>query len=229
MLIAGTVSLSTVDYPKKTAYTIFTSGCNFRCGYCHNPEFVVSTLTPLDPAAVIRDIQSRKRLLDAIVVTGGEPTIQYDLPNFLTELRKIGLPIKLDTNGTRPDVLAQLYQTQSIDYVAMDLKSDLAQYPTITNTRVQIHDIKQSINLIMQSDIPYEFRTTIVPGHIAPRELMEILKLIRGAKKYILQQFNPNKCLDNLYQDMVPYTMRMVEELATLAVLYVDQVEIRNI
>lgn len=193
--------MTLIDYPGKIAATVFTVGCNFRCPFCHNPELVLA-----------RDLQSknhnnlekeffaflkkRQGRLEGVCVTGGEPTLQTDLVDFIGKIKKLGYPVKLDTNGARPDVLKKLYDLKLLDFVAMDIKSNLKKYTATCGAKVDIERIKMSVALIKNSKAPYEFRTTVVPGLHAEEDFEDIAEWLRGAKAYYLQEYREIKILD---------------------------------
>lgn len=198
MRIGGLQRFSLIDYPARICAVIFTQGCNFRCPYCHNPELVLPELygecVPED--FMLEFLEGRRGKLDAVTITGGEPTLQLDLPDFIRRIKSMGYLIKLDTNGSRPEVISQLVENGLLDYVAMDVKAPLNGYPGVTGTSINPDTIRQSIELIMSSGIPYEFRTTVVKSLLNERDLENISKSIKGARLYVLQGFVPAKTLD---------------------------------
>ena len=189
MKIAGWQKISLVDYPGKVSTVLFTSGCNWKCFYCHNYKMVTDKRNLVDESGIKNYIWERKLKLDAVVVSGGEPTLQSDLINFLVWLRTVGLKIKLDTNGSNPEVIKNILHKKLVDYVAMDIKSGYKNYSEIVGAKIDFNDIKKSIGLIMESEIDYEFRTTVFKNWVDLDDLKEIGKLIDGAKKYFLQNY----------------------------------------
>ncbi len=194
--IAGLQKTTFIDYPEKIACIVFTQGCNFSCGYCHNPELFEHKEPALSVPAFFEFLSKRKGKLDGVVITGGEPTLHKDLKEFIKEIKALGFLVKLDTNGTNPDLLQELFAENLVDYVAMDIKAPLNKYEQITRVNVNIEKIQKSINLIMNSDVNYEFRTTVVKSQLSVEDLEQIGELIKGAKKYYLQKFLPTKTLD---------------------------------
>ena len=190
MRIGGLQKLSLIDYPGKLAAVVFTQGCNFRCGYCHNPELVLPReYCPVVPEEeVMVFLRSRQEYLEGVVVTGGEPTVQEDLISFLDKLKRLGYLVKLDTNGSRPEVLKQLISLRLVNYVAMDVKASLGRYREIINAPVPVEKIKESIRLILEAGIPHEFRTTVVKAFHSSQDLLEIRSLAQGARQYNLQR-----------------------------------------
>jgi pyruvate formate lyase activating enzyme len=192
MNIGGLEKCSLVDFPGVAAAVVFTQGCNFRCGYCHNPELVYPTMfgPELSEESVFDFLGRRKGKLGGVVVTGGEPTLHPDLPEFLARVKALGFSVKLDSNGTNPSMLKQLYERKLIDYLAMDIKGPLESYSEIACAMVEPGKISESVRLIMSSGVPYEFRTTVVRSQISPEGFDKIGELIRGARIYILQKFS---------------------------------------
>ena len=193
MKIGGLVKTSLVDYPGQVAASIFTIGCNFRCGFCHNPELVdPSRYTPCISEKEVKDfLKSRKGQLQAVAISGGEPTLQKDLPDFIKFCKDLGLKVKLDTNGSNPDVLEQLIKNQQLDFIAMDIKGPLAKYASIMSWPIPPATIKKSIKLIIDSGLDHEFRTTIVKGLLEVEDFESIGRTVKGAKRYALQHFRP--------------------------------------
>ena len=163
MKIRAFQSLTLTDYPGKIAGLVFTQGCNFACPFCHNKQLLSDSSEELMPESVLFDmLYQRKKLLDGLVITGGEPAVQYDLAEFIAAVKDMGLLIKLDTNGSFPEVLGDLIQKELLDYIAMDVKATWDNYDRAAGTSVDIDRIKQSIQIISQSSIEHEFRTTVV-------------------------------------------------------------------
>ena len=199
MNLGGYQKLTLIDYPGKIATTVFTVGCSFRCPFCHNPELVLGK--KLNGGKILEDeffefLKKRKGKLEGVCITGGEPTIQKDLIEFIQKIKKLGFKIKLDTNGTRPDVLKKLLDLKLLDFVAMDIKNQPRKYNQTTGTKGDIQRIKLSVDLIMNSKLPYEFRTTVVPGLHTQKDFEEIAKWIGGAKSYYLQEYREQVILD---------------------------------
>ena len=189
MNIGGFQKFSLIDYPGKISAVIFTQGCNFRCPYCHNPELFETKSELINEKEVLDFLESRKKQLEAVVITGGEPTLQLDLINFLEKVNKLGFLIKLDTNGTSPQIIQKALELNLVDYVAMDIKGPIDKYEEIAGVKVNTMDIVKSIKLIMEKALDYEFRTTITREQLKKEDIKEIGRLINGAKKYYLQKY----------------------------------------
>ena len=196
MFIAGLQKSSLLDYPEKIAAIVFTQGCNFRCGYCHNPE-LLSIDNKKEPFIsedeFFNFLEKRKGKLDGVVITGGEPCLQKDLEDFIYKIKEMGFLVKLDTNGSFPNKIQTLLDKKLLDYVAMDIKAPLNKYHKITASLINQDNILKSINLIINSGIDYEFRTTVVASQLDFQDFENIAQLIKGAKRYYLQKFVPSK------------------------------------
>ncbi|MGA9348824.1 MAG: anaerobic ribonucleoside-triphosphate reductase activating protein [Anaerolineae bacterium] len=231
MQIRGWVKTSLIDYPGKIATVLFTSGCNFRCPYCQNSELVLhpESLPEIDPVEIFQFLARRRGLIDGMVITGGEPTLQNGLEHFLRKVKELGLATKVDTNGYRPQVLRELLERGLLDYVAVDIKTSLAKYPLAAGVPVDVRRIEESVRLILSSGIDHEFRTTVVPGIVAPEDVEEMAKLIAGAGKYILQQFRPQVTLDPHFREITRYPAQTLLEMAQAAGRWIDKVEVRGL
>ena len=191
MKIGGFQKFSLIDYPGKISCIIFTQGCNFRCFYCHNPELVYPHLfgTPLAEEEIMDFLKRRKKQLEAIVISGGEPTIQEDLVPFLKMVKTLGYAVKLDTNGSNPLVIRELVRRKLVDYIAMDIKAPFKKYPDLVKVKVDLSRIKESIEIIENSSLEYEFRTTHIPSFLTSKDLLEILSLIKNKRRFTVQEF----------------------------------------
>ena len=208
MVIGGLQRFSLIDYPGTVCATLFTQGCTFRCPYCHNPELVDKRLfqEPIPPADVIDFLKTRQGKLGGVCITGGEPTIHGDgLIRLAEEIGQLGFPIKIDTNGSRPAVLKSLLRHNLLDYIAMDIKAPLSDYVRVVGAPVDLAGIEESIDLIMRSSLDYEFRTTVVKSLLSPSALEKIGRRIKGARRYVLQKFNPQKTLNSAYMSETTY------------------------
>ncbi len=201
MKIGGLQKVSLIDYPGRICAIIFTQGCNFRCPYCHNPELVdPERFGPVfSEKEVLSFLKQRIGKLDAVSITGGEPTLQHDLEGFIETVREMGYSIKIDTNGSLPDVVERLIKRNLVDFLAMDVKGPLEKYSRIVGVDVNVKDIQRSISLIKDSGIEHEFRTTVVRSLLDLNDLLAIAKLLKNAKSYVLQSFVPVKTLKSAF------------------------------
>lgn len=200
MRLGGFQKLTLIDYPGKIATTVFTVSCSFRCPFCHNPELVIKSKFPPKNDMVeefFQHLEKRKGKLEGVCITGGEPTIQPDIIEFIGKIKEMGYKVKLDSNGTRPDVLKRVIKEGLVDFIAMDIKHAPKKYALATGLKPDMQKIKSSVKIIMNSGIPYEFRTTVVPGIHNEEDFKEIAKWIKGARAYYLQEFRPLRVIDD--------------------------------
>jgi len=207
MIIGGFQKFSLIDYPGKISCIVFTQGCNFRCPYCHNPELIPFTsLAKIKEETILSFLEKRKGKIDAVVITGGEPTMQQDLLKFIQKIKERGYLIKLDTNGSNPEMLEIIINHSLVDYIAMDIKAPLEKYKEVIHSVISPEKIKRSIRMIMNSEIRYEFRTTVVKSQLSKEDIINIGKLVEGAELYILQKFIPSKTLDPNFSNEKTYS-----------------------
>ena len=187
--IGGIVKFSTVDYPGYVVASVFTIGCNMRCGYCHNPELVLPEqfADTIPEHEILEFLATRVGKLEGVAISGGEPTMQADLPQFIAKIKAMGFRVKLDTNGTNPGMVKRLIGEQLVDFIAMDIKGPLEKYQQIAARPIDVEAIQESIRII--KTIPHEFRTTIVAGQLEVGDFTSIGKLVEGAQRYALQKF----------------------------------------
>lgn len=227
MILGGLQKTSLIDYPGKISAIVFTAGCNFNCHYCYNPEMRKS-VSGIEEEDFFLFLEKRKGQLDAVVVTGGEPTVHKDLPEFIAKIKKLGFLVKLDTQGTNPRMVNDLIRSKLIDYVAMDIKGPLSKYEEITNCFVNKPAIKETIKILMSSGLDYEFRTTVVKDQLVVADFKEIGELIKDAKRYYLQAFVPSDNLnDKEFSKRVPPSQQELEEMKKTVTKYVKEVYIR--
>ena len=230
MKIAGLQKLTLLDFPGKTACTVFTWGCNLRCPFCHNAGLVTKPCADMLAAdELYAFLQKRQGLLDGVCITGGEPLLQPDLAEFLKPIHDMGFAVKLDTNGTMPDRLAAICETGLIDMVAMDIKNCIEKYAATAGTeRLHPDAVHRSVRYLMeQNRIPYEFRTTVVRQYHTADDFEKIGKWIRGAQGYYLQNFqNSGALIDQNVSGCTPSEMRQFLEIVRK---YVPQAELRGI
>ncbi len=233
MRICGMQGISLIDFPGRIASILFVGGCNFRCPYCQNGSLVegYERLPSIDADSVLAFLKRREGFIDGVVITGGEPLLNgSNLVEFLGKVRNTGLSIKLDTNGYSTDVLREILKSKVVDYVAMDIKTSLEKYHIASGRKINANKILDSIRAIMEASIEYEFRTTCVPGLVGREDIEDITSLIKGAKRYYLQQFRAdNPTLDPSYMRIVPYPKEKLEEFLNVAQEHVTSVGIRGI
>jgi len=240
MKIGGLQRTTLIDYPGKIAATVFLSGCSFRCSWCYSPELVLPERIAKQPKISEKEffdfLKTKKGLLEGIVVCGGEPTINKELPDFIKKIKDSGFCVKLDTNGSNPDMIESLIKNKIVDYVAMDVKASLkagpkfqisnfnfqsnsnyqnsrlrqgfggqAKYEMATNAKVDLSKIEKSVEIIKNSGIDYEFRTTVVPSIHTKEDIIQIARDIGPAKKYYLQSFRPEKTINPEFLKIKPY------------------------
>ncbi len=196
MKIGGYAPFTLSDYPGRPAAIVFAQGCNFRCPFCHNGDLLPDGPGRLPEAEVLARLTRRRGVLTGIVVSGGEPTLQPDLADFCAALKAREFAVKLDTNGSRPDVLRALLATGVVDYVAMDVKAPPARYTQLAGVPVAWTLVAESIRLVAQSGVPHEFRTTVVPALLADRDLAAIRALLPLSSRHVQQAFRPESARD---------------------------------
>ena len=229
MKIHGLQKMTLLDFPGHVACTVFLGGCDFRCPFCHNFELVDGSEKPImDEEELISFLESRTALLDGVAITGGEPCLHGDLPELIKKIRAIGYPVKLDTNGNHPEMLKQLIDERLVDYVAMDIKNCEEKYAlTCGLDTLDMKPIKQSIWVLLNSEIDYEFRTTVIREFHEEEDFHKIGEMIKGAKAYFLQRFTD--------RDSVPYgnlTSPHPDEMrsfAQIAQKYVQNTSLRGV
>ncbi len=230
MKIGGLQKLTLIDYPQKPACTVFLAGCNFSCPWCHSPTLVVPKEIEKAPEVekeyFFNFLEKRKNVLEGVVICGGEPTIHKKLPDFIKKIKNFGYSVKLDTNGSNPEMLQKLIKESLLDYVAMDIKAPLTDYKKATGIDIDSRIIKKSIDLIMTMD-DYEFRTTVVPGIHTEEDLISIAKEIKGAKNYFLQTFRNKRTISDDYQKKDIFTEAEMEKLKEKIKKYIKNCQLR--
>ena len=229
-VIGGLKKTSLIDYPDKISTIVFTTGCNFRCGYCHNAGLVSgkSKNEVCSTDSFFDFLKKRVGKLDAVVISGGEATLQPDLIEFVKRIKDFGYLVKLDTNGYKPEIIYRLLENSLVDYIAMDIKAPLDKYAFITNVDIDVVKIKESINLIMSSYIDYEFRTTVLKKQLDYIDFDKIAKLIKGAKKYFLQKFVvQSEILDESLNKEETYTDEEFKKIKEMLQQFINVVEVR--
>jgi pyruvate formate lyase activating enzyme len=224
MKFSGLQKVSLIDYPNKVASVLFTPGCNLRCPFCHNWRIAVDPKPPfLQEAVALRILESRKKYVDAVVITGGEPTMHKELPKFLAKLKKRGFQVKLDTNGFYPEVLEECLGY--VDYVALDVKTSLEKYKLLGAKST--NGLLRTVEMLKTGKVAYEFRTTLVPEIITVEDVNRICELTKGAKTHALQQFVPQDTLDKRFESLKPYAPEVIKEFAGTMMNYAENVVLR--
>jgi len=222
VLFGGVQKVSLMDYPDSVSIVFFTVGCNLRCPFCHNPELIFNAQNTFNEVQALEMVNERKSLVNSVVITGGEPTLQKDLPSFIKKVKDMKLKVKLDTNGLLPEVLEECIN--NVDYIAMDVKTSIKKYNLVGCDNTE--PVKKSIKLIMDKAKDYEFRITLAPGIVNLEDLDEIGKLIKGAKILYLQQFRQGNLLDKNFNPS-PYTFEQIYLFKEILSHYVEKVELR--
>ena len=229
MKIGGFQKISLIDFPERIAAVIFTQGCNLRCPYCQNPDLIETTeITPVSVDTVWQYLSLRKKQLDGVTITGGEPLIQKDIRETIKEIKNLGYEVKIDTNGTLPETLKKLIADGNVDYIAMDIKAPPQNYSEIVGKKISFEPIRKSIETIMKNNISYEFRSTLVPGFHNEKMVEEMAKLITGAERYVLQNLSGYRTLDPEYSKLSPFNIEMMKHFQSIASQYVKTCTIRG-
>jgi pyruvate formate lyase activating enzyme len=233
MILGGLQKLTLIDYPGKIATTVFTVGCSFRCPFCHNPELVLPERDgergSVSEKEFFEFLDKRKNKLEGVCITGGEPTVHKDLPEFMKKIKERGFLVKLDRNGTRPEVLKRIFKEKLADFISMDIKNSPTKYSKTAGVEVDIEKIKTSIDLIRDSGVGYEFRTTVVPGFHTEEDFEEIANWLKGSSNYALQKFRDDgKVLDeSIRRDLQNQEELNLEKIKQDIKSFFEEVEIR--
>ncbi len=231
MEIAGLQKLTLIDYPGKLACTVFLAGCNFRCPWCYSKELVLPEEIKKQPKISEKEffnfLKKRKGLLEGVVLCGGEPTIFKNLPNFAKKIKKLGFSVKLDTNGSNPEMIKEMINKHLIDYVAMDVKLPKEEYSKVFFDKTKVEDINESINILKKGKVGFEFRTTVVPTIHKKGDILKIVHWIRPASKYFLQNFRAEKTIDPGFEKIKPYPREFLLEIIKTIAPFFETCEVR--
>jgi pyruvate formate lyase activating enzyme len=229
--IRGLQKVSLIDYPGSICSTLFVGGCNLRCLFCHNRDLVLNPgeLPVVEESVIMEFLAEKGSLLDGICISGGEPTLHDDLIDLIIKIKKMGLKVKLDTNGTRPDVILNLLDGELLDYIAVDIKAPLEKYALVVGDNVDLSRVDETIDLLKNSLVGQEFRTTVVPGLLDENDILSIAKRLAGCRKYVLQQFRPqDSMIDPSLISVKPYSRESIEMLADSCREYIEDVQLRG-
>lgn len=228
MRITGLVKTTLLDYPGKVACTVFTYGCNFRCEFCHNALLVTEeNHDNISEDEFFAFLSKRQGILDGVCISGGEPTLQRDLPEFMKKIKDMGFCVKLDTNGYEPEILRSLIDENLVDYVAMDIKSSPDTYSSICAVNVDIDKIKRSVDILKQGKVDYEFRTTCVKEYHTKEDFQKIALWLKGDSKYFLQHFEDSGNL--IGNNLSAFTKEETEEIEKIISPSVPNLGLRGI
>jgi pyruvate formate lyase activating enzyme len=223
--LGGLVKNSTLDYPGLLSAVLFTQGCNFTCPYCHNPHLIRPFGQPLAEEAVLDFLRGRRKYLDGVVISGGEPCLQPDLTEFCKKLQGLGYAVKLDSNGSNPELLADLIERRLINYAALDLKADPRAYPAEIAPRDQGRLVLESLNILKRSALPHEFRTTVAAPFVDAQSLGAIARAAVGPAPLYLQPYRPNLVLDPDFMSRYPQpSLERLGEYRALAGKYLPAI-----
>ena len=231
-MIKGWVKTTLIDFPGQIASILFLDGCNLRCPMCHNADLVLRPGTiediPLDD--ILAYLRQNKGKITGVVVSGGEPCVNPGLIPLLSKFKEMGFAVKLDTNGFYPDILGEILAQHLIDYAAIDIKSPPEKYALLCGLpSVDMDRFKQSLKLLIESEIDHEFRTTIVPNLINQEDVAAIARWLPHQSHYILQQFRPQGCLDPEFNDLIPYPSKTILQMQAQAKEWLNKVSVRGI
>ncbi len=230
MKIAGLQKLSLVDYPGLLSAVVFLEGCNFRCPYCYNIDLIDGKSELECPEEeVFEFLERRKNIVEAVVITGGEPTLHGSLEELIFKVRDLGYKIKLDTNGSDPRMLRELIKQRAVDYIALDIKTSPSKYERVCDLKEMKEKLLDSIGILLKGNVDHEMRTTCVPGIVEVEDFYKISKMVKGADKYFLQQFRSEQTFSPEYRKKRPFTKEELGRFKSILERTVDDVSIRGI
>ena len=229
MKICGLNKTTLLDYPGCVAATVFAGGCNFRCPFCHNGDLVLHSakMKEYSEEEVLNFLNKRKNVLEGVCVTGGEPTLYSDLPEFIAKIKAMGYKVKLDTNGSNPKMLKRLVEGKLVDYVAMDIKAPVSEYNKVCGVQVDTESVQQSVAYLKQGEVSYEFRTTVVKELHTKQDILEIGKWILGAENYYLQSYRETD--ENICKGFSAMEKEELFELEEKLKKYIKNVKVRGV
>lgn len=229
MKICGLNKTTLLDYPGCVAATVFAGGCNFRCPFCHNGDLVLHSakMKEYSEEEILAFLNKRKNVLEGVCVTGGEPTLYSDLPEFIAKIKAMGYKVKLDTNGSNPKMLKRLVEGKLVDYVAMDIKAPVSEYNKVCGVQVDTESVQQSVDYLKQGEVPYEFRTTVVKELHTKQDILEIGQWILGAENYYLQSYRETD--ENICKGFSAMEKEELFELEEKLNKYIKNVKVRGV
>lgn len=229
MKICGLNKTTLLDYPGCVAATVFAGGCNFRCPFCHNGDLVLHSakMKEYSEEEILAFLNKRKNVLEGVCVTGGEPTLYSDLPEFIAKIKAMGYKVKLDTNGSNPKMLKRLVEGKLVDYVAMDIKAPVSEYNKVCGVQVDTESVQQSVDYLKQGEVPYEFRTTVVKELHTKQDILEIGQWIFGAENYYLQSYRETD--ENICKGFSAMEKEELFELEEKLKKYIKNVKVRGV
>ncbi len=230
MSVKGFQGTSLLDYPGKISSLLFFGGCNLTCPFCHNPGLVLNPDQYPDypPEHILQELKTRIPFIDAVVISGGEPTLAPGLEGLLREIKNLGLSVKLDTNGLLPEVLEKLMSRELLDFVALDIKTVPSRYGELHTMPVDSRLLERTIRLLIESPLAHEFRTTCVPGLVEERDIEAMGTAIAGAQNWVLQQYVPGHALNAAFRDLEPHSPQTLDRFVQLASVFVPGVSLRG-
>ena len=230
MKIGGLQKTSLLDYPNAISAIIWTAGCNFRCPFCYNRDLVFGQIETIPEEEVLSFLEKRKGLLEGFVISGGEPLMQKDIVQFAEKVKKLGYIIKIDTNGMYPNKLRELIDKKLVDYIAMDIKAPKNKYDNLSGVKTDIKKIEKSIEIIRNSSLDYEFKTTFAPNLLTKEDIISIAKWLEGSRRFYLQQFKNDAPLVSFkLQDVLPHTKEELIDTLKDIKQYFDNCDVRGI
>ncbi len=229
--LKGIHTTSLIDWPGKISSVVFLAKCNFRCPFCHNPDLIegYQKIPNIKIDNLFEILESKRKWIDGVCITGGEPTLYSDLPEFIAEIKERDFEVKLDTNGTNPEMIYDLIKKRLIDYIAMDIKNIPSKYAEVTASQVLVYKIKKSVEIIKKGEIDYEFRTTVVPDLHSKEDIKKIGQWLKGSKRYFIQQFRPLNTLDPKFLKKRSFLASELKELKKEVEGYFKNCEIRGV
>lgn len=229
MIYGGLQKLTLIDFPGKLAATIFINGCNFRCPFCYNPNLVLpEKISSFNQEEIFSFLNRRKGMIDGVVICGGEPTINKDLKEVVKRIKEMGFAVKLDTNGSKPDILDDLISQDLLDYISMDIKAPKEKYETLSGHKIDLARIQESIDILKEGKTDYEFRTTVIPLLLEKEDILSIAQWIRPAKKYFLQQFRAENNLNPEFKKLNPYSLEYLVDIQEVIAPFFDVCQVRK-